>query len=381
MNFYYGAENDFLDVTDIVYSKCVTPNNILTIPPSDPARAALFTDPMVGVKKYIVMRDEKNRIRTYDEGVGICLNLNRSIKRPAKLLYPITFSIPEEKIVSDPPTKTKIMSNLIPGVVSTYIYNTEESYYNEYQSSIFATTTRKSGWDCLRHYEIIANHSIPYFPNIESCPPNTMALFPKDLIKKANNLCNGIRHKQTISSLSDEELSACSALSAELMSYLRENLTTCKMAQYILDKTKSAPNPLILFLSGQTSPDYLRCLTLHGFKKLLGTKCHDYPIIPHIYRQDQIDYAKLYGKGMTYTNLLDLKLRANDLDNTIETDITSRKYDLIIYGSYHRGMPFYDLVQKYYAPNEIILLCGEDIHRCDYVKWINKGHYVFVREL
>jgi hypothetical protein len=44
-------------------------------------------------------------------------------------------------------------------------------------------------------------------------------------------------------------------------------------------------------------------------------------------------------------------------------------------------MPLYDLVQKYYNNDQIILLCGEDLHNCNYDKYISKGHYVFVREL
>ena len=47
--------------------------------------------------------------------------------------FPINFSIPKSKIVNNIPKKTKILSNLIPGVLSTYIYTTEEDYYNEYQ--------------------------------------------------------------------------------------------------------------------------------------------------------------------------------------------------------------------------------------------------------
>ena len=50
------------------------------------------------------------------------------------MLYPITFSIPQEKIINDIPLKVKILSNLIPGDMSTYIYNTEEEYY---YSSLF----------------------------------------------------------------------------------------------------------------------------------------------------------------------------------------------------------------------------------------------------
>jgi hypothetical protein len=95
------------------------------------------------------------------------------------MLNGITFSIPEEKIVKDIPNKSKLLSSLIPGNLSTYIYNNEEDYYNEYKKSLFATTILKAGWDCMRHYEILLNGCIPYFPNIENCPKNTMKLFPK----------------------------------------------------------------------------------------------------------------------------------------------------------------------------------------------------------
>ena len=44
-------------------------------------------------------------------------------------------------------------------------------------------------------------------------------------------------------------------------------------------------------------------------------------------------------------------------------------------------MPYYDLIGKIYTPDKIILLCVEDIHCRDYNIWLNKGLYVFVREL
>jgi hypothetical protein len=34
-----------------------------------------------------------------------------------------------------------------------------------------------------------------------------------------------------------------------------------------------------------------------------------------------------------------------------------------------------------YNPEDIILLCGEDIHDCNYKEFLDKGHWVFVREL
>ena len=296
-------------------------------------------------------------------------------------VYPITFSIPESKIVDTIPIKTKVLSSLmpslIPGNASSYIYNTEKDYYNEYKSSLFATTFKKGGWDCMRHYEILACGAIPYFPNIENCPINTLALLPKDLIKHGNTLYN----KYAKTPISEIDMTECNFLIKSLLEYTRNTLTTKKMAQYILDKTNNSNVKRILFLSGSTEADYLRCVTLHGFKELLGSECHDYPMIPHIYKSNSINYSKLYGKGITYSNLLDSTLHDSSLDICIESDIVNHTYDLIIYGSYHRGMPFYNKVMSNYSPDTVILLCGEDDHSCNYNVYVERGHHVFVREL
>ena len=84
---------------------------------------------------------------------------------------------------------------------------------------------------------------------------------------------------------------------------------------------------------------------------------------------------------MSYTHLLDLSLHREDLDEKLIEDIKNKYYDIIIYGSYHRGMPHYDLICNVYKPDQIILLCGEDLHECNYTSYVNKGHFVFVREL
>jgi len=295
-------------------------------------------------------------------------------------IFPITFSIPECKIIDYIPKKIKILSSLIPGDLSTYIYQNETDYYNEYRKSFFAKTTKKGGWDCMRHYEIIANGCIPYFPNIEICPINTMALLPKELIIQGNNLYEKYKNI-SIHELTKENINELNSLIIKFLKYMRDHLTTSKMSQYILEKSGFKNIKSILYLSGNTSPDYLRCVTLHGFKELFGTNCHDYPKIPHIYKNNNIEYYRLYGKGITYTNLFDENLHNPEFDDTVEHDIRNKKYDIIIYGSYHRGMPYYDLVSQIYESNQIILLCGEDEHRCDYNNWTNRGHNVFVREL
>lgn len=297
------------------------------------------------------------------------------------MLHPITFSIPKEKLCTtqNSNTKTKILSSLIPGDTSTYIYNTEEDYYNEYKTSYFAITQKKEGWDCLRHYEILANGCIPYFINIENCPENTMFFFPKELINKTNQLYNKFQNKN-INDLTEEEIKEYYFYQNELFEYTKNNLTTDKIAKYILEKTNFQNKTKILFLSGDLKPDYLRCLTLNGFKNLIGSSCHDFPKVPHIYKTN-INNDYLYGKGFTYSNLLDPLLHNENLDYSLIDDIKNKYYDIIIYGSYHRGMPYFELIKSLYKPNEIILLCGEDLHCCNYNYYLNMGHNVFVREL
>lgn len=281
-------------------------------------------------------------------------------------VYPIGFSIPESKLVSEIPLKTKRLSSLIPGDLSTYIYQNETDYYDEYKKSVFATTTKKAGWDCMRHYEILSQGCIPYFPDLNKCPPNTMTFFPKELVLKANTCY--------------ESGSDPGTLASELLEYTRQHLTTKKMAQYILDRSGHPEAKKILFLSGYVQPDYLRCLTLQGFKELFGSECHDYPKIPHIYK-DAGPYTKYYGKGITYTGNIPQELHDLSKDAHVAVDIIQQNYDLIIYGSYHRGLPGFDLVNKYYPPHKIVLLCGEDLHSCTYDQFSSKGYHVFVREL
>jgi len=294
------------------------------------------------------------------------------------MLHPINFSIPKEKVCETHYVKTKLLSDLIPGNVSTYIYNTEEEYYNEYKKSYFALTKIKAGWDCMRHYEILANGCIPYFIDIEKCPKNTMTLLPKDLLIEGNHLYDKIKDKNE---LHEEDLIEYDRLRGQLLEHTKAYLTTDKIAEYVLQKTCFENVKKVLYLSANVHPDYLRCVTLHGFKTLFGSDCHDYPKVPHIYKSETIDYKSLYGKGITYTNLLEPSMHNEMLDATIVEDIKNKYYDIVIYGSYHRGMPYYELISTIHKPNEIILLCGEDLHDCNYNYYVQKGHAVFVREL
>jgi hypothetical protein len=281
-------------------------------------------------------------------------------------VYPISFSIPESKVVSEVPAKTKRFAHIIPGDSSTYIFREEQAYSKDYQDSLFGHTRKKGGWDCLRHYEILANGCIPWFKDLDLCPSDTLAQFPKDLVREAMQ--------------SDTP----NDFIPRLLDYTRTHLTCRAMAQYVFD-TVGCPTPRkVLFLSGNPNPDYLRCLTLIGMKQILGNQCMESVPIPHIY-EDYPTPETLYGRGFTYSRILPQSAKPPPIHID---DLRNGSFDLVVYGSLHRGMPYWEEVTKAYPPQRIVLLCGEDCdepdqahHSCWGKDLGQKGFHVFMREL
>ena len=334
-------------------------------------------------------------------------------------LYPITFPIPECKIIDDVKledshSKTRWLAFIRPDRRGTYIYRDEKPYYNDYQNSFFACTSKKAGWDCMRHYEILANGCIPLFRDLDKCPENTMTHFPKQLVIEAmDNLLSDELRDSMVNNNRYEQPNDCIIPSVpftlekydyyrmKLLEYVREHLTTVAMVKYILNTVGVGVGGdlKILFLSGlddeARGPDYMRCLLLHGFKELFKKNCCDYPSIVHLYSDynDDAAYKKGYGRGMTYSkNLERAECYREEWRNYGDDDIIKKieggEYDLIVYGSLMRGLPFLDVVEKHYDPKKVVMICGED--RMGKRKWRNyrerclefaKKHWVFVREL
>lgn len=297
-------------------------------------------------------------------------------------VYPIGFSIHASKIVNEVPEKTQLLASLIPGNTATYIYHNEQEYYDAYKTSYFAITQCKAGWDCMRHYEILACGCIPLFTDIEHCPPNTMTLFPKDIILQTNQIYHDVLKHSTDPITEAERMNIKEQYIEPLLHITRQHLTNTAIAQYILTKSDHRTVNKILFLSGDTHPDYLRCVTLPGFKERFGTECHDYPKIPHIYTDYPAELtAQLYGRGLSYTRIVEPSLHNDVYDTTVIEDIHNHTYDLIIYGNYHRGTPFWEEVTSAYNPRDVVLMCGEDIHSCNHHDLATQGFILFVREL
>jgi hypothetical protein len=136
---------------------------------------------------------------------------------------PIHFAIPESKITQIKLEKTQEYGSIIPGQ-GGYKFDIEQDYYNDYNKSYFGVTMKKAGWDCMRHYEILANNCIPYFTDLHECPQNILTNLPKELLLDARESTNNFDQSKYFNMLD------------ELFEYTKSHLTTKELAKYVLEK-------------------------------------------------------------------------------------------------------------------------------------------------
>lgn len=158
------------------------------------------------------------------------LPFGRSVK-------PIAFSIPEEKIVDALPPKQKLLGAHIvdaevaarTGAASSHVFERESDYYRDLQVSRFGVTTKRAGWDCLRHYEIAANGCVPCFRDLDRKPPRCA---PHGLKHGINCLAyrdaDGLLRQ--IESLGDDEYDT---LQAGALAWARANSTRRRATEFL----------------------------------------------------------------------------------------------------------------------------------------------------
>ena len=139
-------------------------------------------------------------------------------------LLPITFAFPTSKLAQPNKNKTQDYGTVIPGQPETYIFKTEQSYYEDYQKSYYGVTMKKAGWDCMRHYEILGNYCMPYFIGLENCPKDTLVNFPKELLLEARNLTVNFDESNFFTILD------------QIYDHTKKHLTTKALAEYLISK-------------------------------------------------------------------------------------------------------------------------------------------------
>jgi hypothetical protein len=98
-------------------------------------------------------------------------------------LEPIAISYPEEKIVSTLPPKTKDFTEHIVDLEvgarlgrrlahgRVHIFDREDDYLADLRASRFGVTTKRAGWDALRHLELAGAGAVPCFRRLLDKPP------------------------------------------------------------------------------------------------------------------------------------------------------------------------------------------------------------------
>jgi hypothetical protein len=155
-----------------------------------------------------------------------------------KNIKPIAFSIPEEKIIRQSPAKQKLfVSHIIDDEVAEKVYgyqrpklfDTEDDYYKDLRESKFGITTKRAGWDCLRHYEIAANGTVICFKDLQDKPASCA---PHGLINGENCIAytDYVDLKYKTEKLSDTEYSM---LQQNGLTWVKANSTINRVQQLL----------------------------------------------------------------------------------------------------------------------------------------------------
>jgi len=98
------------------------------------------------------------------------------------LVNKIGFSIPACKLINEPSRKMKNFATHVQCdeaykideirqlCKKKYAFTDESRYYEDIARSRYAVTMKKGGWECMRHYEIAANATVPCFYRLSSKP-------------------------------------------------------------------------------------------------------------------------------------------------------------------------------------------------------------------
>ena len=114
--------------------------------------------------------------------------------------------------------------------------------YEDYSTALFGMAWRIRGWDCMRHYGILAAGALPHMPDIEDKPDCTMFRLPTELLKRIIRM-PGMNHAAIAAQQFDQDLKLIDGafdinlyefFLGDLMAYARQYLTTVSMASHLL---------------------------------------------------------------------------------------------------------------------------------------------------
>jgi hypothetical protein len=182
-------------------------------------------------KDRIVFVDGEDELEVVGDLVGKGVYFKRELTYAREGIHPIGFAIPKSQIIQKDvivqKEKTVAMSS---HYEIGYTFSCEKEYNEEYQKSYFGLTQKKAGWDCMRHYEIVANGALPVFKDYKEIPTGTMTLWDKKLIEKSYELFWNFRPNR------HENLKQYEELREEMLDMVSTKLTTESLFKYVIGK-------------------------------------------------------------------------------------------------------------------------------------------------
>lgn len=247
---------DFIVVANIEYqwqlfwnlSSLVNPEKLAILDGADAARLFPYTSFRELLKRPLSLLAPISQVKYFKreligEGYSYGLDqflprqLHQWIPKPQNTI-PISFSIPQEKICKeDRRARSKDfpihivdseVSLYIPGTSGQYAFLCEAEYYDDLRQSRFGVTTKRGGWDCLRHYEFAANGCVLCFRDLdlkpETCAPHGLNEYNCIIYHSFEEL------KDKISTLTDDDYYQLQSMTYQWAS----DNTTVERAKYFL---------------------------------------------------------------------------------------------------------------------------------------------------
>jgi hypothetical protein len=154
----------------------------------------------------------------------------------------VAFSVPAEKIVAAPPPKHKEFPRHVvdpevaaaTGATTGYAFAEEAAYYADLRATRWGITTKRAGWDCIRHYEIAANGAVPCFRDLDR-KPDTCAPHGLD----ASNAVGYRDWADLRSRLARVDDARYAELQAGALAWARRNTTVARAAGVLDDFRRS----------------------------------------------------------------------------------------------------------------------------------------------
>jgi hypothetical protein len=296
-----------------------------------------------------------------------------------------------------------------------------------HKHAFFAFTHKRGGWDCMRHYEILAAGSVPYFADLKKCGKFCLALLPKALLRETLDMpgVSYIGHLDSGAAVNREFIEPIARNTAhmnynrpgaikhadfnetkyyemadKLLQYTRENLSTKSIAAYIMHKV-GVEDPKHVFVLGRDHMDYLELTVESGFADLgvnyttnhVRPTWHQVPDREGGYTAKELEKlrdqrglkSEMHGASMVLGLRTPPLLRDTNHDR-IRQMLKNKEFDLVVYTWPHwpvQQYPFWNEVEASVPKERRVFLDGgddgNDPHN-DFRGAIKHGH-IFRREL